>query len=324
MTEIKPDKKKYNRTFTIATINCRNLASDETLQDYVDRFAKKKIDIIALQGVHRRTSESRFVESKDKNEVSEVYWVGTGPKNICSGTGFAFRKSTYLEIIEPPKNVFASVMYATVRIMGVLIKIVNGYAPPTEGKKSEKVSFYRNIKTAIYAAPANATKQSLKKRSLVVLGDFNAEISAASYKSDLSYINADALRALPAGPDMTSENGGLFLNLIKDYQLVNLNTAYQHKKVRRATKISPDPSQPNQIIDYINVSHWLGRLATNCRVYNSIVTDESKLSDHRVLLATFRIPEGGLAKIKNKPKPQIPRSDPVVKSNKKGSNKLIL
>ena len=301
--------------FTIATINGRTIDSDAVLQNFINRLSEKRLDIVALQEFHRRKEGSAIVKSLVNDETYEVHWVGTGPKNKFSGVGFAFRKSLNLEVLEEPEAFSSRVMSVTVRIRGQVIKLVNGYSPTNipendKKKRAEKQTFYRNMKKAIKATPDNASKKSLKKTQLAVLGDFNAKISAASYNSHLSYMNVDKI------PMEYSENGELLLDLIKDNQLVNLNTAFTHKKAHRETRINPNPNHANQIIDYINVSPHLSKSAINCRVYNRVI--DATLSDHRILIAKFKVPASRKErqKFKVKNKQQVPKADPIMKLNK--------
>lgn len=101
----------------------------------------------------------------------------------------------------------------------------------------------------------------------MILGDFNASISAMEYASHLSHENINSIENLKF-----SENGELHLDMIREQKLYNLNTAFEHKTTRRYTRHTPDPAKKNQIIDFINVNRNLKRLCQNCRVKNSIIT----------------------------------------------------
>ena len=313
-----PTRPRSAPKFTIATINGFGIMNDSKLQNYIDRFAQDSIDIIAIQEFHRQKSGECLVSSiaqnlKGRGEQYEVYWVGAGHVNRYQGVGFAIRKNSNIEIVQEPTKISPRVMHVTVRVWGQLIKIVNGYAPTELKDRKEKLAFYRDLKKGIssQSLPEGASKKSQNKVQLMVVGDFNAKISAAKYTSHLSHLNVDKL------PNLTySENGELLLDTIRDFSLFNLNTAFTHKRVRRETRINPNQNNANQIIDYINCSSWLRKLATNCRVYRSII--DKTLSDHRILISTFRLPpcrKERKQQRRTKFRPKPPKADPIMKLN---------
>ena len=297
--------------------------NDSKLQNYIERFSERNIDIVAFQEFHRPQSGQCLVTSivqklnergkKMNKDQYEVYWVGAGHVNRYQGVGFAIKKSPNIQILQEPTKISPRVMHVTVRAWGQLIKIVNGYSPTELKDRKDKLAFYRDLKKGIKSEslPADmASKKSKKKMQLVVLGDYNAKISAASYKSKISYLNIDKL------PIEHSENGELLLDTIRDFRLMNLNTAFEHKRCRRETRINPNQNHSNQIIDYINCSPWLSKLATNCRVYTSVV--DRTLSDHRLLMATFRLPKTRAERQKmqrKKLQQKAPKADPIMKLN---------
>ena len=203
------------------------------------------------------------------------YWTGTGNKNRFSGVGMLIRCCKEIVVIEEPIYYGPRVMSGIISFHGYKMKLINVYSPTVDKSEDVKRLFYKKIDEAVSQKSINS--------QLVILGDFNATISALKYKSNLSHDNIMTITDLDY-----NDNGELVLDLIKDNKLYNLNTRFEHKLIRRHTRITPDKNKANQIIDLLNVNANLKQLCINCRVYNSFVSED--LSDHRLLVATFRIP----------------------------------
>ena len=64
-------RKRINRT-RIATLNCRTLLADETLQDLDIALTENKVTLCALQEVRRDGFTSTFTDN------FKIYWFGEG------------------------------------------------------------------------------------------------------------------------------------------------------------------------------------------------------------------------------------------------------
>lgn len=298
------DKSKTRKLpiFKLATINVRTAEKDSSLQNYINQLSIAKLDIIAVQEMHRLNSGSAHVKSQNNREEYNCFWSHTSNNARYSGVGLLVRVSRNIVMVEEPVYYSPRVMTCTMAYRGYKLRIVNVYAPTEDKSATTKRKFYKDVEKAISYKTVDS--------QLVVLGDFNATISAMRIKSNINHLNIHHI------PDLDyNDNGELLLDLIRDHKLFNLNSSFEHKSVRRETRITPDPNKKNQVIDFINVSSNLRKLCKNCRVNPSIVTSE--LSDHRIVVATFRLPiNRAMIKLMfKKPPPKI-SSNPINRLDK--------
>ena len=161
-------------------------------------------------------------------------------------------------------------MQCTIMYYGYKIKIINIYAPTEDKPMAKNKTFLQRSLKAFRGSPEGPEEVSTSTpRRLQCDGICYHNLQ---HQLDLDY----------------NENGELFIDLLRDFKLFNLNTAFVTRPVRRYTRITSYVNKNNQIIDYINCNSNLRRLAMGCRVFHSIITHD--LSDHRIVIATFRIP----------------------------------
>lgn len=273
-------KLKNYPTFTVTTVNVKTAKDDTQLQYFISRFDSKNLDIVCLQEVHRIGNDSARIKSIYSDTVYDIFWQGHS-RYHQQGVAICIKKSPNIQVLEIAPSSNARIMTAYVRVYGYVLKIVNIYAPTDSTSRPTKLKFYRELRAAVESKSDTVCE---KKAKLIICGDFNARVNASTYKSNLNYDTALTL------PLEFSENGELMLEMIKKYKLNTLNTFFTHKLVRRTTRITPDVSKANQIIDYIHVCDNLKNYALNCRVFRSILPENEKLSDHHALVTTFRVP----------------------------------
>jgi len=250
-------------TFNITTVNVRTAKDDIQLQYLVSKFDLKKLDIVCLQEVHRIGNDTASISSLYSDTNYDVYWQGH-KKFYREGVAICVKKVKYIHVLEVVASDNSRIMTMYVRIFGFVLKIVNIYAPTDSASRSLKVKFYKELGNVINGKIENVCE---KKAKLVVCGDFNSRINVASYKSCLNYESTSRLQL------EFSENGKFMLDMIVKFKLNTLNTFFQHKMVRRYTRIHPDKNKTNQIIDYIRTCDYLKKFATNCRGYRSTLPE---------------------------------------------------
>ena len=183
------------------------------------------------------------------------------------GVGFIIKVNPNIELIQI-EYVNARIIVLHARVYGCLIKVINCYAPTEDSSENNKSAFYNNLKKQF--------SNTLSKKKIICLGDFNATTSAALFNSSLR--ENSIVENL-----CVNDNGERFHELIQ--KLSALNTWFNHKRCRQVKWHSPD-GVTKKVYDFILSCSWLQQYATNCRVYNSYDFD----SDHRLVVADLNTP----------------------------------
>ena len=116
-----------------------------------------------------------------------------------------------------------------------MIKVINCYAPTEDSSENNKSAFYENLKKQF--------SNTLSKKKIICLGDFNATTSAALFNSSLR--ENSIVENL-----CVNDNGERFHELIQTQKLSALNTWFNHKRCRRVTWHSPD-GVTKKVYDFI-------------------------------------------------------------------------
>ena len=259
----------------IATINVRTCQEDLKLAQVVKAASQLNIDILAIQEARRLYRG--YVTLKDKSIFGwQLVWSGHKRKHQH---GVAILLAPHVAYEEHFVFLDARIVAVKVKVYGMRLSILNGYAP-CDSNKSE------TAKLGFYSALSKAKKKldETPKFKTIVLGDFNATISSQSKASGvwdavLGHNNSDRIE--------TTGNGEKLLAWCLKTKMKIVNSIYRTKRIHRGTWY-------NQVIgrwkrlDYICTTGWVLKFVRSCRAY----TEPSKLfdTDHRLLVMNINFP----------------------------------
>ena len=187
-----------------------------------------------LPEVSYRNSGSKLIKL-DTGESFEFHWCGQKRRREA-GVGILVRLNRFIEINSPDVN--------DPRIIAIKLKIhsmseSSTNIPPTEtgGSDNQKDLFYRSLKTACV--------KTHKHQKLIVVGDFNATTSVATYNSCYDGVK------IVQDPNC-SDNGSRLKSFCSSHKLCISPTFFEHAMIHRHTWYSNDKIT-RKINDYVLV-----------------------------------------------------------------------
>ena len=188
-------RKRCDRT-RVATLNCRTLLADETLDDLDITLSNNNVTLCALQET-RRDGFSSMVTSNYK-----IYWFGEC--SGYSGVGFALNKR-YIHLVKgvhPFPGSGGRIISIDILLHdnNIPVTFVCAYSPPNSSPAIIREKFYSQLRTAV-------------KPNSWLLGDFNARIGRSPTVADEDF---GAEHSNTVGPfslkgDITPNANGLLL-----------------------------------------------------------------------------------------------------------------
>ena len=145
--------------------------------------------------------------------------------------------------------------------------MLNVYAPTEKAKVEEKDKFYEKVEEEIEKIP--------KEDTLLVLGDFNAQIGREEYLNQIA--GEFTLH------ERTNDNGQRVCNMAARTNLIISSTKFQHHMRHKATWISFDQKTLSQI-DHVLVNKRMQSAVKDVRTYRGACAD----SDHFMVSTTIR------------------------------------
>lgn len=219
--------------------------------------------------------------------ISEARWNGFGQKRLTSGelllysgheqeeaahthgVALMLSKSAQRALIgweaHGPRIMTASFHTKKKRINMDLIQC---YAPTNDSVEEEKENFYNRLSTIIQDRP--------KRNIIIVMGDFNAKIGSDNrgYEEIMGQ----------QGLGEMNENGERFADLCAASNLVIGGSVFHHRRIHKATWVSPDLSTENQI-DHVCIGKKFRRSLQDVRVKRGA----DVASDHHLLVARLKL-----------------------------------
>ncbi|VDP27032.1 unnamed protein product [Schistosoma margrebowiei] len=124
----------------------------------------------------------------------------------------------------------------------ILMNIIQCYAPINDSNDDIKDQFYERLQSIIEKCP--------RKDLIILMGDLNSKVG----------INNNGYEDIMGrhGLGQRNENGERFANLCAFNKLVIGGTIFPHKRIHKATWISPDHTTENQI-DHICINKTFRR-----------------------------------------------------------------
>ena len=219
--------------------------------------------------------------------ISETRWTGSGQKRLITGelllfsghedenahhtqgVAFMLSKPAQKALIgweaHGPRIIMATFQTKTHRLN---INIIQAYAPTNDSEERDKDEFYNRL--------LSITQNCPKRNIIVLMGDFNAKIGSEN-KGYEDVMGREGL-------GLMNENGEMFADLCATNSLVIGGSLFQHRKIHKATWVSPDLSTANQI-DHICISKRFRRSLQDVRVKRGA----DIASDHHLLVARLKL-----------------------------------
>lgn len=236
--------------------------------------------------------------------LSETRWTNSGQLRLASGetvlySGHEDENASHTEgvalmLTKEAQRSLISWEAAGPRIIVALFKttqkkiklhIVQCYAPTNEADDDLKNSFYNRLQ--------NILENVSEKDLLVVMGDMNAKVGADN--TGLEEVMGKH------GLGEMNENGERFTNLCASNNLIIGGSIFPHKRIHKATWISPDHVTENQI-DHFCIKKKFRKSLLDVRVQRGA----DAASDHHLLLAKVKLklkkiqaPKGSARKMYN-------------------------
>ena len=194
------------------------------LQELIEQIEHTKLDIVALQEV--RWSGNGIINKKDFT----LYFSGTDKSKGQAGTGFLVSKKLQNDIIDF-KHFNERMCKLRIKCKHNNITLINIYAPTEDKAIDVKEQFYKELESLINQVPRSDT--------LIILGDFNAQLGKEAIYRKVSGKHTIHER--------TNGNGELLCHLAMINDLIIMSTQFEHKKIHKGTWTSPDQKIINQI-----------------------------------------------------------------------------
>ena len=169
--------------------------------------------------------------------------------------------------LEPVNSRIITAKFTTKK-KDIRLNIINCYATTSDAEEEKKNDFYQQLKAMLDRKGA--------KDITILMGDFSAKIGM----DNMGYEDVVGTHGL----GQMNENGERFVDLCALNQLVIGGSIFPHKRIHKATWISPNHVTENQI-NHICISRKFRRSWQDVRVMRG--ADVS--SDHHLLLTTVRL-----------------------------------
>ena len=216
--------------------------------------------------------------------ISETHWIHSGQKRLQSGELILFSGKDQGPHAEGVALILGKAAQKTLRgweahgsriIMAsftsknkkININIVQVYAPTNDARDEDKEEFYSRLQGVLDTLPSKDVN--------ILMGDANAKVG-----SDNRWAEVMGRHGLG---DM-NDNGERFANLCSLNNLAIGGTLFPHRRIHKATWISPDGNTENQI-DHFCISRGFRRSLDNVRVLRGADIG----SDHHLLLAVLKL-----------------------------------
>src|SRR3978361_1153587 len=188
------------------------------------------------------------------------------------------------------KPVSERIAYLRIKARPFNISLVNGYAPTEKARGEKKEVFYEKIEEEIEKLPREDT--------LILLGDFNAQIGKEDYLKQVAGKHTIHER--------TNDNGQRLCSLAARSNMIISSTKFKHLKRHKVTWIAPDQRICTQI-DHVLIIKRKQSSIKDVRTYRGAWAD----SDHFMVTATIK------QKIKRTKNTRDPRRNRDIESLRK-------
>ena len=217
--------------------------------------------------------------------VSETRWTQTGQRRLLSGEMLLFSgheednaphtEGVALMLSRSAQSALIGweahgprIITASFRTKKIKMNVIQCYAPTNDSDEENKDQFYNRLQTIIDKCPVKDVN--------ILMGDFNAKIG----KDNTGYEEVMGKHGLGE----INENGERFADTCALNKIVIGDSIFPHKRIHKATWVSPDHVTENQI-DHICIGKTFRRSLQDVRVKRGA----DAASDHHLLVAILKL-----------------------------------
>ena len=216
-------------------------------------------------------SETHWIQSGQKHLSSgeQILYSGRDDKHHAEGVAIILSKWAQKSLRGWEQHGERIIMASfTTRKKNINMNIVQVYAPTNDASDESKEDFYNRLQEVMEKLP--------KKDVNILMGDANAKIG----QDNTGY---EAIMGCN-GLGQMNENGERFANFCAFNGLVIGGSVFPHKRIHKATWVSPDGVTENQI-DHFCISRRFRRSLDDVVVQRGADVG----SDHHMLLAKVKL-----------------------------------
>ena len=253
-------------TTTIGTWNVRTMYETGKTAQVATEMRNYRLSILGI-------SESRWSGSGQRRLITGelLLFSGHGQENAphTQGVALMLSRTTQRALIgwegHGPRIITATFRTNERRIN---MDVIQCYAPTNDSDDQDKEEFYSRLLTIIQDRP--------ERNVIIVMGDFNAKIGSdnRSYEEIMGQ----------QGLGEMNDNGERFADLCASSGLVIEGSYFQHRRIHKATWVSPDLQTENQI-DHMCIGKRFRRSLQDVRVRRGA----DVASDHHLLVARLKL-----------------------------------
>ena len=224
----------------LATWNIRTMYETGKTVQVAREMKRYKIGVLGL-------SETRWLQSGQLRLLSGEHLLYSGHIEEAvphtEGVALMLAPEARAALIgwEPVNSCIITVKFTTKK-KDIRLNIIQCYAPTNDAEEQKKDDFYQQLQAVL---DRRGTKDIT-----ILMGDFNAKIGM----DNTGYEEIMGTHGL----GQMNENGERFADLCAQNQLVIGGSIFPHKRIHKATRISPNHVTENQI-DHICISRKFRR-----------------------------------------------------------------
>ena len=219
--------------------------------------------------------------------ISETHWTQTGQQRLGTGEMLLYSghegenaphtQGVALMLSKEARNALVGweshgprIIKASFRTkkQGITMNVIQCYAPTNDSNDDDKDQFYERLQSII--------EKCSRKDLTILMGDLNAKVGV----DNTGYEDIIGRHGLGE----RNENGERLANLCAFNKLVIGGTIFPHKRIHKATWISPDHTTENQI-DHICINKKFRRSMEDVRTRRGA----DIASDHHLVVAKMRL-----------------------------------
>ncbi|KAK4471060.1 hypothetical protein MN116_000571 [Schistosoma mekongi] len=219
--------------------------------------------------------------------ISETHWTQAGQKTLASGQTLLYSgheeenaphtQGVALMLSKEARNALVGwepngprIIKASFKTMkkGITMNIIQCYAPTNDGNDEDKDQFYDRLQSIIAKCRG--------KDLTILMGDLNAKVGM----DNTGYEEIMGRQGLGDRND----NGERLANLCAFNKLVIGGTIFAHKRIHKATWVSPDHTTENQI-DHICINKKFRRSMEDVRIRRGA----DIASDHHLVVSKIKL-----------------------------------
>ena len=254
-----------SKDLRIGSWNVRTLYEAGKTAQVIQEMQKYRLDLLGI-------SETHWSQAGEKRTRTGEFIVYSGHEEEGQhkdGVAIILNKRAQKTLrgweAHGPRILMASF---TTKKKRINMNIIQAYAPTNEATDEDKDNFYHRLQDVMDQLP--------NKDVNILMGDMNAKVGG----NNISYEQGMGRHGLGE----INDNGERFVNHCSINNLVIGGTIFPHKRIHKATWISPDGRTENQI-DHFCISCKFRRSLRDVRVMRGA----DVASDHHLLLAKVKL-----------------------------------